>query len=257
MEIITSRSNRLIKHIRKLTSDREYRRSSGLFFGEGPKLLAEALKAGTAIEGVVTAQGVDLPGLDGLWRAEVPADLLDSLCDTRSPQGVLFLAKMPVLTPPERLTGNRWLILDGLQDPGNVGTIWRTADALGADGLVLVNHCADPFSPKTVRATMGACFRLPVYELEAEALPGLLSRSGLPLYAAALRADTRDIRGARLSRCAVAIGSEGRGVSPELLDISEQTVKIPMRARCESLNAAVAAAVILWEMARQSGGGPA
>ena len=257
MEIITSRSNQLIKRIRRLTSEREYRRSCGLFFGEGPKLLAEALKAGAAVEVVVTAQGVDLPGLDGLWRAEVPADLLDSLCDTKTPQGVLFLAKMPDRTPPERLTGDRWLILDGLQDPGNVGTIWRTADALGADGLVLVNHCADPFSPKTVRATMGACFRLPVYEVEEEALPGLLSRSGLPLYAAALRADTRDIRGARLSRCAVAIGSEGRGVSPELLDISEQTVKIPMRARCESLNAAVAAAVILWEMARQSGGGPA
>ena len=257
MEIITSRSNRLIKHIRKLTSDREYRRSSGLFFGEGPKLLAEALKAGIPIEAVVTAQGVDPPGLDGLWRAEVPADLLNSLCDTKTPQGVLFLAQMPDTAPPERLTGDRWLVLDGLQDPGNVGTIWRTADALGADGLILTNHCADPFSPKTVRATMGACFRLPVYELEAEDLPGLLSRSGLPLYAAALRADTRDIRGARLSRCAVAIGSEGRGVSPELLDISEQTVKIPMRARCESLNAAVAAAVILWEMARQSGGGPA
>ncbi len=250
MEYITSRNNRLIKHIRKLTSDREYRRSSGLFFGEGPKLLAEALKAGTAIETVVTARGVDLPGLDGLWRAEVPADLLDSLCDTKTPQGVLFLAKMPDRTPPERLTGDRWLILDGLQDPGNVGTIWRTADGLGADGLVLVNHCADPFSPKTVRATMGACFRLPVYELEAEDLPGLLARSGLPLYAAALRADTRDIKGAQLSRCAVVIGSEGRGVSPELLNISEQTVKIPMRARCESLNAAVAAAVILWEMAR-------
>ncbi len=250
MEYITSRNNRLIKHIRKLTSDREYRRSSGLFFGEGPKLLAEALKAGTAIETVVTARGVDLPGLDGLWRAEVPADLLDSLCDTQTPQGVLFLAKMPDRTPPERLTGDRWLILDGLQDPGNVGTIWRTADGLGADGLVLVNHCADPFSPKTVRATMGACFRLPVYELEAEDLPGLLARSGLPLYAAALRADTRDIKGAQLSRCAVVIGSEGRGVSPELLNISEQTVKIPMRARCESLNAAVAAAVILWEMAR-------
>ena len=250
MEIITSRNNQLIKHIRKLTSDRAYRRSSGLYFGEGPKLLAEALKAGTAIEAVVTARGVDLPRLDGLWRAEVPADLLDSLCDTKTPQGVLFLAKMPGLAPPERLTGDRWLILDGLQDPGNVGTIWRTADGLGADGLVLVNHCADPFSPKTVRATMGACFRLPVYELEAEELPGLLARSGLPLYAAALRADTRDIKGAQLSRCAVVIGSEGRGVSPELLNISEQTVKIPMRARCESLNAAVAAAVILWEMAR-------
>lgn len=252
MEIITSRSNQFIKHIRRLTSDREYRRSSGLFFGEGPKLLAEALRAGAALEAVVTAQGVDLPGLDGLRRAEVPADLLNSLCDTRTPQGVLFLARMPDLTPPERLEGGRWLVLDGLQDPGNVGTIWRTADALGADGLLLVNSCADPFSPKTVRATMGACFRLPVYEVEAAALPGLLKRSGLALYAAALREDTVDIRTVKLSRCAVVIGSEGQGVSQELLELSEKTVKIPMRERCESLNAAVAAAVILWEMARQA-----
>ena len=163
---------------------------------------------------------------------------------------MLFLAKMPGLSPPERLEGGRWLVLDGLQDPGNVGTIWRTADALGADGLILVNHCADPFSPKTVRATMGACFRLPVYEAEAQALPGLLERSGLPLYAAALGEDSVTVGEARLSRCAVVIGSEGRGVSPELLRLSEKTVKIPMRERCESLNAAVAAAVILWEMGR-------
>ena len=250
MEMITSRNNKLIKRIRRLTSDREFRRSSGLFFGEGPKLLAEALKAGAAIEAVVTAQGISLPGLEGLWRAEVPEDLLNSLCDTRTPQGVLFLAAMPDLTPPERLEGGRWLVLDGLQDPGNVGTIWRTADALGADGLILVNHCADPFSPKTVRATMGACFRLPVYEAETQALPGLLERSGLPLYAAALGEDSVTVGEARLSRCAVVIGSEGRGVSPELLRLSEKTVKIPMRERCESLNAAAAATVILWEMGR-------
>ena len=250
MEMITSRNNRLMKHIRKLTSDREYRRDSGLFFGEGPKLLAEALKAGTSIEAVVTSLGTDLPGLDGLWRAEVPADLLQSLCDTKTPQGVLFLAQMPDTAPPERLAGSRWLVLDGLQDPGNVGTIWRTADALGADGLLLVNHCADPFSPKTVRATMGACFRLPVYEAEAETLPGLLERSGLPLYATALREDTVDIRTVQLSRCAVVIGSEGRGISSQLLELSEKTLNIPMRARCESLNAAAAAAIVLWEMGR-------
>lgn len=250
MEMITSRNNKLIKRIRRLTSDREFRRSSGLFFGEGPKLLAEALKAGAAIEAVVTAQGTDLPGLEGLWRAEVPEDLLNSLCDTRTPQGVLFLAAMPDLTPPERLEGRRWLVLDGLQDPGNVGTIWRTADALGADGLILTNRCADPFSPKTVRATMGACFRLPVYEAAEEELPGLLKRSGLPLYATALREDTVDVKAVRLERCAVVIGSEGGGVSQELLRLSEKTIKIPMRERCESLNAAVAAAVILWELAR-------
>ena len=95
---------------------------------------------------------------------------------------------------------------------------------------------------------MGACFRLPVWELEAEELPGLLERSRLPLFAAALMEDTVDIRQADLSRCAVVIGSEGRGVSPALLAASGRTVKIPMRARCESLNAAAAAAVVLWEM---------
>jgi TrmH family RNA methyltransferase len=160
------------------------------------------------------------------------------------------LCQTPPLEPPERLTGERYLILDGLQDPGNVGTIWRTADALGADGVLLVHDCADPFAPKTIRATMGACFRLPVYEVAAEALPGLLERSGLPLYATALREDTVDVSQADLSRAAVIIGSEGRGVSAQLLEQSRQTLKIPMRVRCESLNAAVAATVVLWEMCR-------
>jgi TrmH family RNA methyltransferase len=95
---------------------------------------------------------------------------------------------------------------------------------------------------------MGACFRLPVYELAAEDLPNLLERSGLPLYATALREDTVELKAVDLSRAAVVIGSEGRGVSETLLSVSQRTLKIPMRARCESLNAAVAAAVVLWEM---------
>lgn len=131
-----------------------------------------------------------------------------------------------------------------------MGTIWRTADALGADGILLVNACADPWNPKTVRATMGACFRLPVYEMETETLGELLERSGLPLYATALREDTVDIRTADLSRSAVVIGNEGKGVCPQVLEMSRRTLKIPMRARCESLNAAAAATVVLWEMGR-------
>lgn len=251
MEFITSRQNPLALQIRRLNGSRSARREARLFSAEGPKLLEEAVKAGTEIDTLVTARGrppAQEPPVRR--RVEVPPDLLRSLCDTRTPQGVLFLAKLPGLAPPERLKGGRWLVLDGLQDPGNVGTIWRTADALGADGLLLVNSCADPFSPKTVRSAMGACFRLPVYEAEAADLPGLLERSGLPLYATALREDTADIKAERLDRCAVVIGSEGRGVSPELLNWSEQTVRIPMRARCESLNAAAAAAIVLWEMAR-------
>ena len=250
METITSRQNPLAVQIRKLNGSRSARREAGLFPAEGPKLLEEAVKAGAVIDTLVTARGTEAHCPGDPRRVEVPSDLLQSLCDTKTPQGVLFLAELPGLSPPERLEGGRWLVLDGLQDPGNVGTIWRTADALGADGLILVNHCADPFSPKTVRATMGACFRLPVYEAEVQALPGLLERSGLPLYAAALGEDSVTVGEVRLSRCAVVIGSEGRGVSPELLRLSEKTVKIPMRERCESLNAAAAAAVILWEMGR-------
>lgn len=251
MERITSRQNPLAAQIRKLNRDRSARRELGLYPAEGPKLLAEAVKAGADVAVVVTAPRVEADCPAGARRVEVPDDLLQSLCDTKSPQGVLFLARLPDTRPPQALEGQRYLVLDGLQDPGNVGTIWRTADALGADGLILVNGCADPFAPKTVRATMGACFRLPVYEVPAEELPALLERSALPLYATALREDTVDIKTAQLDRCAVVIGSEGRGVSEELLALSQRTIKIPMRERCESLNAAVAASIVLWEMARR------
>lgn len=250
MEYITSRKNPVISHIRKLGADRAYRREAGEFLGDGVKLLEEAVRWKAPLTAVVTTPGISPPPVEGVRGIEVPEDVMASISPARTPQGALFLARMPDTAPPQRLEGDRWLILDGLQDPGNVGTIWRAADALGADGLILVNHCADPFSPKTVRATMGACFRLPLYEAEASALPGLLERSGLTLWAAALREDAVDIKTAQLSRCAVVIGSEGQGVSPELLAMSEKTVKIPMRERCESLNAAAAAAIVLWEMGR-------
>ena len=247
MEQITSRHNPLVAQVRKLNRDRSLRRELGLFPGEGPKLLEEAEKAGWPVETVIAAPGAAFAPPAGARLVEVPGDLLDSLCDTRTPQGVLFLARMPATAPPEKLAGRRYLVLDGLQDPGNVGTIWRTADALGADGLILVNGCADPFAPKTVRATMGACFRLPVWEGTLEDLTGLLARSAVPLYAAALRDDTEDIRSVPLGSAAVVIGSEGRGVSQPVLDACRATLKIPMRDRCESLNAAVAASVVLWE----------
>ena len=248
MEYITSRKNPLISHIRKLASDRACRRESGEFLGDGTKLLEEAVRWNAPLTAVVYSPGVSLPLIEGVRRVEVPEDVMASISPSKSPQGALFLARLPDTAPPEKLTGDRWLVLDGLQDPGNVGAIWRTADALGADGLILVSRCADPFSPKTVRATMGACFRLPVYEMEAEDLPGLLERSGLPLYAAAAGEDAVDIKTARLDRCAVVIGSEGSGVCPELMALSQKTIRIPMRDRCESLNAAVAAAIVLWEM---------
>lgn len=251
-EIITSRANPLIARIRKLASRRVFRREEGVFVGESPKLLEEALRWGGALETVVCVQGADLPELpQGIRLVEVPVGLLGYIAGTESPQGLVFVCRGKELVLPERLTGQRYLVLDGLQDPGNVGTIWRTADAFGANGLILCNSCADPWNSKTVRATMGAVFRLPVYESTMEQAVERLKAAGLPMYATALQEDTKDVRTADLRRAAVVIGSEGHGVSQQALRLCKGTLKIPMRVRCESLNAAVAASVVLWEMARK------
>ena len=142
------------------------------------------------------------------------------------------------------------MVLDGVQDPGNVGTIWRTADAFDCDGLVLLPGCADPYGPKTVRASMGAVFRRSVWTCTAQELAEVLQRSDIPLYGAALRDDTLDARAVDYSRAALAIGSEGRGLTDEVLSLCRKTIRIPMAERCESLNAAIAAAVLLWEAYR-------
>ena len=249
--MITSRANPLIARVRKLNARRAFRRMENAFAAEGPKLLAEALRWGAELEAVIAAPGTALPELpDRVRRVEVPDSLLASMADTEAPQGIVFICKGKALAMPEQLLEGRWLVLDGVQDPGNVGTIWRTADAFGADGLILCNGCADPWNPKTVRATMGAVFRLPGYECALGTAAERLAQAGIPLYAAALREDTVDVRSISLERAAVVIGSEGRGASQEALDRCQRTVKIPMRDRCESLNAAAAASVVLWEMAR-------
>lgn len=251
MEQITGRTNPLLSHIRKLNTSRAYRRAQGEFPCEGPKLLAEALRWGAAVTTAVFAQGTSLPPLPETVRlVEVPQALLEHICDTETPQGVLFLCRIPALTLAEPLSARRLLVLDGVQDPGNVGTIWRTADAFQLDGLVLLPGCADPFSPKTVRASMGACFRLPVWEADRDTLAAALAVQGLPLYGTALREDTVDVREMDLSAAAVVIGSEGKGVSNETLSLCAKTIQIPMSPRCESLNAAVAASVVAWEMYR-------
>ena len=247
METITSRQNPLFQKLRKLNTSASFRRQQGLFLCEGPKLLEEAIKWDVSVQLAVKTPEFSFP--DGLScrKVETPSDVLRSLADTETPQGVVFACELPDTALPDALEKGRYLVLDSVQDPGNVGTIWRTADALGASGLILTGECADPFSPKVVRASMGACFRLPVWKGEREAVAGLLKRSGIPLYATALREDTVDVRQADLSRAAVVIGSEGRGISEELLGYCEKTLKIPMEEKCESLNAAVAAAIVLWE----------
>ena len=252
METITSRQNPLCVQIRKLAADAGYRRKTARFLCDSPKLVGEVLRwAPETVEAVVLTEGQSLPDLPRrVRRAAVPEDVMASLAPTKTPQGVLAVCAIPARPLPDRLEGGRYVVLDGVQDPGNVGTVLRTADALWSDGLLLVNGCADLWSPKTLRASMGAAFRCPAWTCTPGELSALLARSGLPLWGAALREDTAEVGDVDWSRAALAIGSEGRGLSPEVLALCGGTVRIPMRDRCEALNAAAAAAVLIWEMAK-------
>ena len=199
----------------------------------------------------VFSEGVDIPPLpDGVRAVRVSEELMRAVSPMETPQGALFTVALPEVQLPEMLSGKHYLVLDGVQDPGNVGTILRTVDAFDCDGIFLVNACADLYNPKTARATMGAIFRREAYTVTAEELFALLRKSGVPLYGTALRDDTVPLAEANLARAAVAIGSEGRGLSQQVLDECAKTLKIPMNPRCESLNAAIAATVVLWEMYR-------
>lgn len=249
VETITSRHNALLTHLRKLAASRAYRDECGEYLGDGVKLLQEAIKWNAPLKTALFSENVPIPPLpDGVRAVRVSEELMRSVSPAETPQGALFTARIERPALPERLEGAHYLVLDGVQDPGNVGTILRTADAFECDGVFLVNACADLFNPKTVRATMGAIFRTRVWNCAPDALAALLRESELPLYGAALRGDTVSLREAGLAHAAVAIGSEGRGLSDEMLDLCGATVKIPMSERCESLNAASAATVVLWEM---------
>lgn len=257
MEMITSRTNPLCTHFRKLASSRVYREETGEFLCDSPKLLREAALWGASIQALMYTEGAELPfSVEGIAPrvVQVSESVMKSVSPMETPQGVVFSCVSMRHDPPERLEPDahgrqRYLLLDGVQDPGNVGTMLRTADAFGWT-VFLLYGCADVNNPKTVRAAMGVHFRRVVYRDTLSHAAALMREAGLPLYATALAEDTLDLRQADLSRCAVIIGSEGRGVSAEALALCDRTLKIPMDETCESLNAAAAAAVVLWEGAR-------
>ena len=257
MEIITSRSNALCVHLRKLASSRSYREETGEFLCDSPKLLQEAAMWDAPVTALLYTEGVELPQ-DFAGRIPrtvmVSESVMRSVSPMETPQGAVFSCRFSRCSLPERLEPDaqgrlRFLVLDGVQDPGNVGTILRTADAFGAS-VVLLPGCADLYNPKTLRAGMGVHFRSADYRCALEELTARLRDAELPLYGAALREDTVDVRTVPLRRCAIAVGSEGRGLSAEVLAACSRTVRIPMDSRCESLNAAAAASVLLWEAAR-------
>jgi TrmH family RNA methyltransferase len=175
----------------------------------------------------------------------VPEEIMAYVSPMETPQGALFLCKVPekkVFTPQKGM-----LLLDGIQDPGNLGTILRTADALDVP-VVLLEGCADPYSHKVVRSSMGAVFRVQPVQAAWEQVSAQCSAEKIPVAVTALSERAEDIRKADLDAMAVVIGSEGQGVRPEILSRADAQLIIPMNVHCESLNAAVAATIVMWQM---------
>ncbi len=242
---ITSRKNPLLQQVKKLLSSRKAREEAGLFVSDGTKLLAEAVKYCPGLDTVILSEGIEAEVPERVRLIRVPGDVMESISPMASPQGALFLCRLPenpVFVPVPGM-----LLLDGIQDPGNLGTILRTADALDIP-VVLLEGCADPYSHKVVRSSMGAVFRRDIVRSTWETVKTACDREKIPVGVTALSDRAKDLRQADLKNMAVVIGSEGQGVRQEILNGSGAELIIPMNPHCESLNAAVAATIVMWQM---------
>lgn len=245
-EIITSRQNKTVKYVRALSRERDIRHEKREFVCDGEKLLREAIAEKAEI---VTAlfsaekysEAPEIPGAE-VFRAG--QDVLDSITTLKSAQDVIFTCRMK--ENRERPL-SRIVLLDRLQDTGNLGTIIRTADALGIDAI-FEDGCADIYNPKTVRAAMGSLFRVPVISASFSELIPKLRKQGLKIYASELYGDVKSISDTDLSRAGVVIGNEGNGVRREVSEVCDASIIIPMRGGAESLNASVAAAIFMYKM---------
>ena len=262
--IIKSAANPKVKLASSLQQGK-YRLQEGLFLAEGLRLCEMAAASGWEIAyGCYTMEAMQNPRVEELLTGledrcelyEVPLPVFRHMSEMQMPQGILLVMRMrQEMVGMETLFRRKRplvLALDGVQDPGNVGTVIRTADAAGADGVVLLEGSADAFAPKTVRASMGSIFYVPVLgNVSRAALLLALEEWGIPLFAADLDWEARscyqcDFREA----AAIVFGNEGNGVSKEILGRAEK-LHIPMRGHAESLNAAVSAAVVVYEAMRQ------
>lgn len=253
-EIITSLQNPQIKQWRLLNKSRGQRMEQGLFIAEGEHMALEAMENKAARLLLVSQSGQAKYAflLQGTVPVQVLADhVFSALCDAKSPQGILALCAYPENQAVEGL-GNRIVCLNGVQDPGNVGTILRTMDAAGFTGLLIDDQTADPYAPKVLRATMGSIFRMPIVRAAH------LSASLDALQAASYEIMAGDLLGepffsnrVRKEKICIIIGNEGAGIAPEIKEKATLRLKIPMMGGAESLNAAVAAAIMMYEDVRQ------
>ncbi|MCD7824287.1 MAG: RNA methyltransferase [Oscillospiraceae bacterium] len=259
-KLISSRDNSLIKEYIKLRDNKKYRTFQHRFVLEGARLSGDAVKSGVTLHSVfLTEQAMEkYPETAALLGESseiylIPDKLARDLEDTKNSQGIFSVASVldKNLDAGKIKSGSRFAVLDSLQDPGNVGTILRVADAVGLDGVFLCN-CCDVYNPKTIRSTMGSVFRVPFRDdLSFPEAAELLKSCGVTLYAAVVDKDAESIRETIFcdSSCAV-IGNEGNGLSEQDVGLCDKRITIRMNGTIESLNAATAAGIILWEMTK-------
>jgi TrmH family RNA methyltransferase len=262
---LTGSSNPVIKEVRSLRN-RSAREKKGIYFIEGSKFVAEALKENTDILYIIMSdmflagQGkeelADIIEKSSIRCYGVPESLFGSISDTRTPQGILAVLRLQRQALKEAVPGKGMLVvMDNVRDPGNMGTIIRTADAAGCAGVIVTEGCVDVFNPKVLRSTMGSIFHIPVYHCGSveEALKKV-KESGFLICSSHLEGAT-DIFDVDLTgNVALVIGSEAGGVSESAVRNADLLVRIPMAGRAESLNVSVAAGIMMFEAVRQKKG---
>lgn len=248
MQTITSTQNQHVRMLRDLRQAKE-RQATGLYLVEGVKLCTEALRDADVAVLLVDESKTDLlpPGHERVPVVlSAPEHVVAHACEAKTPQGICAAVRMPAPLDLDMAHG-AVLVLDGVQDPGNVGTMLRTAEAAGFSGMLLSPTCADVFSPKTVRATMGSVFRMPIWRGTLPEALGHLGRKGFTLVSTELGGEPIAKAARTLAQpFALIIGSEGQGVSAPVSTLCDLHVSLPMRGRAESLNAAVAAGILMY-----------
>lgn len=260
MQILSSKDNINIKNAVKLKNSAKYRRKNCQFVAEGVRICVDAIYSNTEIEAFFVIEKAMEKYYDEFEMLKnyayktfvVTEDVFAILSDTDTPQGFLCVIKALDKTS-EFDTINRnskFIALDNIQDPSNLGTVLRTAEALGIDGVIMSADCCDFFNPKVVRGSMGAVFRLP-FIICNSVCDFLSEHSELSSYAAVVTADAQKITETNFELpCVAVIGNEGNGLKAETIEMCNKRITIPMDGRAESLNASVAASIIMWEMVK-------
>ena len=251
---VTSKDNPSVRRFRALTEKKKERRAAGLFVCEGEKVFREAVAAAVGIADVLLTDDAlkrlsdEIAACESAGVRVLSCDekILSHVSDVENPQGIVFKVKMPAA--PEDFSPKDLLVCDEIRDPGNLGTIIRTADAFGCSGVYLVGDCVDVWSPKVVRSCMGSIFRVPILQGDANACAKFCEMNSLRLLVSKPRMDSFAISQGLPPRCAIAVGNEAHGVSQKLEELASGSLYVDMTGGAESLNASVCAGVILWHM---------